>query len=100
MPLTAEQRAALLAEVRDDPLSLGYRTKGHVRAAKALDYHVWNVLRGASDGQERLAAIGCAPTPAVVSVDAEGAATVVTPAVECEAATLADVVAILDELEA
>jgi hypothetical protein len=95
MALTDEQRAALLAEIRDDPLGLGLRTGGHARTAKALDYHVWNVLRGASDGQERLAAIGCAPKPAVLDEAGE----VVTPAVECESATLADVSTILDELE-
>lgn len=96
MAFTDEQRAALKAEIENDPASLGLRTKGHTREDKALDYHIWNVLRGASDGKERLAAIGCAPSPAVI--DEEGK--VATPAVECEAATLDDVSKILDELEA
>jgi len=96
MPLTDAQRAALLAEIQNDSQSLGLRTKGHAREAKSLEYHIWNALRGASDGSERLAAIGCAPKPAVL--DTEGA--VVTPAVECDAATLDDVIAALDELEA
>lgn len=65
MSLTTDQRAAILAEIRDDPAGLGYLTgdggKRHARADSGLGWHVLNVIRGKSRPVPAVK-VPCSPT--------------------------------------
>ena len=81
MPLTDEQRAALLAEIADDPLGLGLRTTGHARTDEqraALDTYV----AAAQDIQERLTALRADMAPLVAAWRAEGGISELLPMLE------------------